>query len=129
MSSYSRMRRVNSIVLHVLAEAVERLKDPRLEMVSITGVDTAPNLRRATVFFSTLDLDRADETKAALESAAPRLRKLLGDEVRMKYTPALEFELDQGVAGVVQKGGTGGVLHAHGVNDVVGASREGRHVV
>ena len=99
MSSYSRMRRVNSIVLHVLAEEVERLKDPRLEMVSITGVDTAPNLRRATVFFSTLDLGRADETKAALESAAPRLRKLLGDEVRMKYTPALEFELDQGVAG------------------------------
>ena len=93
------MRRVNSIVLHVLAEEVERLKDPRLEMVSITGVDTAPNLRKATVFFSTLDLDRADETKAALESAAPRLRKLLGDEVRMKYTPALEFELDQGVAG------------------------------
>ena len=99
MSSYSRMRRVNSIVLHVLAEEVERLKDPRLEMVSITGVETAPNLRRATVFFSTLDLDRADETKAGLEAAAPRLRKILGDEVRMKYTPALEFELDRGVAG------------------------------
>lgn len=99
MGSYSRMRRVNSIVMQVLAAEVERLKDPRLEMVSITGVETAPNLRNAVVFFSTLDLDRADETKAALRSAAPRLRKLLGDEVRMKYTPALEFELDQGVAG------------------------------
>jgi ribosome-binding factor A len=93
------MRRVNSIVLHVLAEEVERLKDPRLEMVSITGVDTAPNLRRAVVYFSTLDLDRAEETRAALRSAAPRLRKLLGDEVRMKYTPSLEFELDRGIAG------------------------------
>lgn len=99
MSSYSRMRRVNSIILQVLASEVEVLKDPRLGMVSLTGVDTAPNLRRATVYFSTLDLDQSGETKAALESAAPRLRKILGDEVRMKYTPALEFELDRGVAG------------------------------
>lgn len=99
MGEYSRMRRVNSIVMQVLANEVERLKDPRLEMVSITGVDTAPNLRRATVFFSLLDLDRADDAKAGLVSAGPRLRKILGDEIRMKYTPALEFELDQGVAG------------------------------
>lgn len=99
MASYSRMKRVNSIVLHVLATEVEKLKDPRLGMVSITGVDTAPNLRTAIVYFSTLELDKADETGEALRSAASRLRKILGDEVRMKYTPALEFELDQGVAG------------------------------
>lgn len=99
MGDYSRMRRVNSIVLQVLAGELERLKDPRLEMVSITGVETAPNLRRAMVYFSLLDLSKADDAKAGLDSAAPRLRKLLGDEIRMKYTPALEFELDQGVAG------------------------------
>lgn len=99
MGDYPRMRRVNSIVMQVLAAEVERLKDPRLEMVSITGVDTAPNLRRATVFFSLLELDKADDAMAGLRSAGPRLRKLLGDEVRMKYTPALEFELDQGVVG------------------------------
>lgn len=91
------MQRVNSIVRQVLAEEVEKLKDPRLGMVSITGVETAPNLRRATVYFSTLDLDEADETKAALVSAAPRLRRILGEQVRLKYIPALEFELDQGV--------------------------------
>lgn len=99
MSDYSRMQRVNSIIQHLLADEVEKLKDPRLGIVSITGVETAPNLRRATVYFSTLNLDDADETRAALESAAPRLRRILGQEVRLKYTPALEFELDQGVAG------------------------------
>ena len=96
--SFNRMRRVNSIVQQVLADEVERLKDPRLEMVSITGVETAPNLRHATVYFSSLDLSRAEETRDALESAAPRLRRVLGREVRLKYTPALSFELDSGIA-------------------------------
>lgn len=96
--SFNRMRRVNSIIQQVLADEVERLKDPRLELVSITGVETAPNLRRATVFFSSLDLEKADETREALESAGPRLRRALGREVRLKYTPALSFELDSGIA-------------------------------
>ena len=93
------MLRVNSIVHEVLADEVELLKDPRLGMVTITGVDTAPNLRRATVYFSTLDLAEADGAKEALESAAPRLRRALGSQVRLKYTPALEFAVDTGVSG------------------------------
>lgn len=96
--SFNRMRRVNSILRQVLADEVEHLKDPRLEMISITGVETAPDLRHATVYFSSLDLARADETRDALESAAPRLRRAMGREVRLKYTPALSFELDSGIA-------------------------------
>jgi ribosome-binding factor A len=92
-----RMRRVNSIVHEVIAEEVEMLKDPRLDLVTITGVETAPNLRRATVFYSTLDPDQSEEAGIALDSAAPRLQRALGRQVRMKYTPALQFELDQGV--------------------------------
>lgn len=99
MSDSPRMRRVDSIVRQVLAEEVELLKDPRLELVTITGVQTAPNLRRATVYFSTLDLDAAPEAQRALEAAGPRLRRALGSQVRMKYTPALEFEVDSGVTG------------------------------
>ena len=94
-----RMRRVNSIVHEVLADHIERLKDPRLSMATITGVDTAPNLRRATVYFSMVDLDTAESAKEALQAAAPRLRHALGNEVRMKYTPALEFEVDPAVSG------------------------------
>lgn len=96
--SYSRMRRVNSILRQVIAEELEVLKDPRLEMVTVTGVETAPNLRHAVVYFSTLDLDDAEVVQTALETAAPRLRRAVGSQVRMKYTPALSFELDQGVA-------------------------------
>jgi len=95
--SYSRMRRVNSIIHQVLAGQVELLKDPRLEFVSVTGVETTPNLRRSTVYFSTLEPDAADDAKAGLEAAAPRLRRILGREVRMKYTPELEFRLDHGI--------------------------------
>ncbi len=95
--SYSRMRRVNSIIRHVLAEHVEELKDPRLGLVSITGVATAPNLRNAVVYISTLDPEHAEETLEALRAAAPRLRHQLGREVRLKYTPALTFEVDRGI--------------------------------
>lgn len=96
--SFSRMRRVNSIIRQVLAEQVELLKDPRLGIVSITGVETAPNLRHATVYFSTLDPSESEETQAALDAAAPRLRRVLGSEVRLKYTPALEFRPDHGIS-------------------------------
>lgn len=89
---------MDSILHQVIAEEVERLKDPRLGLCSITGVRTAPDLRHATVYFSTLDLEDADRTRQALEAAAPRLRRAIGAQVRMKYTPALTFELDEGVA-------------------------------
>lgn len=94
-----RMRRVNSVVRQVLAEEVEILKDPRLTLVTITDVETAPNLRHAMVYYSTLEADAVEGAREALRSAAPRLRRALGRQVRLKYTPALEFELDEGVAG------------------------------
>ncbi len=96
---FSRMERVNSIIKHVLAQEVELLKDPRLELVTITGVETQPNLRNATVFFSMVDLEESEPARAALESAAARLRRALGAQVRLKFTPVLHFELDQGIAG------------------------------
>lgn len=95
--NFSRMERVNSIIKQVIAEEVEELKDPRLELVTITGVETHPNLRDATIFFSCIELEHADDAHAALEKAGPRLRHSLGSQVRMKYTPALHFELDSGV--------------------------------
>lgn len=97
-ASFSRMRRVNSIVRQVVAEQVELLKDPRLGIVSITGVDTSPNLRHAIVYFSCLDPAETADSQQALDAATPRLRRVLGEEVRMKYTPALEFRPDHGIA-------------------------------
>jgi ribosome-binding factor A len=95
--SYPRSRRLNAIVQEVLAEEVERLTDPRLAMVTVTGVSVAPDMRQATVFFSTLDLSDLRQAQAGLRAAAPRLRSAIGREVRIKFTPQLQFVPDQGV--------------------------------
>ena len=94
-----RMRKVNSTLREVLADEIIRLSDSRLEMVSITGVDTAPNLRRATVYIDVLASDAASGALEALQGAATRLQSVIGHQVRMKYTPTLEFAVDPGVVG------------------------------
>lgn len=94
-----RMRKVNSTLREVLADEIIRLSDSRLEMVSITGVDTAPNLRRATVYIDVLASDAASGALEALQGAAIRLQSVIGHQVRMKYTPTLEFAVDPGVVG------------------------------
>lgn len=95
--SYPRARRVNAIVHEVVAEEIERLTDPRLAMVTVTAVSVAPDMRRATVFFSSFDLSQLDQAQAGLRAAAPRLRAAIGREVRIKFTPVLDFVPDQGV--------------------------------
>jgi len=93
-----RMRKINSSVHHVIASEVEDLKDPRLGFVTITGVETAPNLRTARVFYSVLGpAEQQSATQAALDSAAPRLSRAIGLSIRMKYTPTLRFEVDQAI--------------------------------
>lgn len=92
-----RMLRVNSIIREVLAEEIERMSDSRLEFVSVTAVDTMANLRQATVYIDVLGEDDQEDALRALRGAAKRLQSVLGSQVRMKYTPALEFEIDPGV--------------------------------
>jgi ribosome-binding factor A len=92
------MLKVNSTLREVLAEEVERMSDSRLEMVSITGVETSPNLRHAVVYIDVLGNDASDAL-AALQRASHRLQSVIGRQVRMKYTPVLEFAVDPGVSG------------------------------
>jgi len=95
--SYPRSRRVNAIIQEVLAEEIERLTDPRLGFVTVTGVDASPDMRHATVFVSTVDISQIDDSLKGLAAAAPRLRAALGKEIRTKYTPELDFKADTGV--------------------------------
>lgn len=95
--SFPRTRRVNAIIQEVLAEEVERLTDPRLGLVSITGVEVSPDMRRAIVFVSALDQEQLEETLRGLRAATPRLRAALGRQVHIKYTPELEFKPDEGI--------------------------------
>ena len=94
----SRMRKVDELIREVLADEVGLLKDPRIGFVTVTGVETSPDLRRATVFYSVLGSDEErTATAAALEHAAPHLQARLGRQVRIKYTPVLEFRVDPSI--------------------------------
>ena len=94
-----RMLKVNSVLREVLAEEIERMNDERLEMVSVTGVDTAPNLRHATVYVDVLAVEAHQPALDALNRAAKRLQSAIARQVRLKYTPTLDFAMDPGVVG------------------------------
>src|SRR5215472_12394078 len=90
-----RMRRVNESVWQVLADAVPELKDPRIGLITVTGVDTAPDLTHATVYVSVLGSSRKQkEALRGLEKAHGVLQSRLARELRMKRTPQLTFEYD-----------------------------------
>ena len=108
---YPRMARVNEVVREAIGDELERLSDPRLGLVTVTGVDVSADLRQATVYYSALG--RADKrgagvvpklepeqrvsTQAALEAAAPYIRATLGRQVRLKYTPEITFREDPSI--------------------------------
>jgi ribosome-binding factor A len=93
-----RMRRVNELLHEVIADEVARLKDPGLGFVTITGVDTAPDLRAARVYYTVLgDDEQRQRTQAALERASSKIRAATGDQVRLKYLPSLGFEYDESI--------------------------------
>src|SRR2546428_5108396 len=90
-----RMRRVNHLVQEVLAEAVPELKDPRIGLITITGVETSTDLRHARVFVSVLGGEkRRRASLEGLEAAHGLLQARLGRELTLKRTPQLTFEYD-----------------------------------
>lgn len=90
-----RQRRINEALREVIAEAVQRdLSDPRLSMVTITGVRASEDMSVATVFWTVLDADRRDAAAAALSSAAGVLQGRVGREIRTRNTPQLRFQHD-----------------------------------
>ena len=97
----SRPERVAEEFREVLAEEIPRLKDPRVGFITVTRVEVTPDLRKATVFYTVLGQDRDHRrTRAGLISAKAHLRTVLGHQVRLKFTPDLEFEEDVGLAQV-----------------------------
>jgi ribosome-binding factor A len=98
MSRGRYLRKVNEALHHVVAEEVERLKDPGLGFVTITDVETSPDLRSARVYYSVLgDEAQHRDTAAALLRAAPRIRAVVGRQVRMKFLPELHFTPDDAI--------------------------------
>jgi ribosome-binding factor A len=98
MTGRARPSRVSEEFREILAEEIPRLKDPRVGFVTVVGVRVTPDLRRARVFYTTMGDERARRaTAAALRSARGHLRKVIGDQVRMKVLADLEFEEDESV--------------------------------
>jgi ribosome-binding factor A len=95
-SPYPRTARVNQVLREVVADALERQSDidDRLRLITVTSVDTTPDLRRATVYLSSLSDDAAE----ALAAQRVALQRQIGREVRLKRTPLLEFAPDPAVA-------------------------------
>jgi ribosome-binding factor A len=90
-----RMRRVNEALREVLSEGIGSLKDPRIGFVTVTGVETSPDLRHATVYVSVLGSEKKrDATIAGLESSHGVLQSRVNRELRLKRTPQLTFEYD-----------------------------------
>jgi ribosome-binding factor A len=92
-------RRVSELVHIRLSNLLERkIKDPRLDMVTITDVVVTPDAARADVYFSALGGEEAQEdAQEGLESAAGYLRRELGRELRLRNIPELVFHYDRSV--------------------------------
>ena len=94
-----RMRRVNEAVREVVSARIAAgLRDPRIGFVTVTAVETSPDLRQARVWVSVLG---SEEERAAslegLESAHGVLQQAVASELRMKRTPTLQFVFDESI--------------------------------
>ena len=97
--SSNRIERINDEIRRELSELLRSVKDPRVQktMVSVTRVQTTPDLHYAKVFFSVLDKDQAKETLKGLKSAGGWLRRELGAKLQLRYTPELVWEEDTSI--------------------------------
>jgi ribosome-binding factor A len=93
------MRRVNEVLREVLGGAISTdLQDPRIGFVTVTAVDTSPDLRHADVHVSVLGSDaEKEETLAGLRSSHAVLQRAVSTQLRLKRTPTLSFLYDDSV--------------------------------
>jgi ribosome-binding factor A len=93
-----RMRRVNESLRKVLADGVERLGDPSIGFVTVTGVRATTDFSQAVVYVSVLGSEkRRTRSLAALERAHGVLQQRIARELRLRRTPQLIFQYDETV--------------------------------
>lgn len=95
----NRIGRINEEIQRELAELLRELKDPRVHktMLSITHVETTPDLRYAKIFVSLLEKEYTKETLAGLKSSSGYLRRELGRSLQLRYTPELQWQADDSI--------------------------------
>ena len=109
---YPRSARVNEILREVISDVLVRIADvdERLGFLTVTGVDTTPDMRQAMVFFDSL----SDVAHAALEEHRSQVQASVNAQTRLKRTPKLSFMADPAVASgsAVEE-----ILRRHGNDD------------
>ena len=95
----NRIGRINEEIQKELASLLRAVKDPRVQdtMISITHVETTPDLRYAKVYVSFLQEDKAADAMKGLKSAGGWLRRQLGSALQLRYTPELVWALDDSI--------------------------------
>ena len=95
----NRIATINDEIQKELSALLRNVKDPRVQdvMISITRVETTPDLRYTKVYVSFLQEDKANEAMKGLKSAAGFLRRQLGSNLRLRYAPEIVWTLDDSI--------------------------------
>ena len=95
----NRINRINEEIQKELSSLLRNVKDPRVQdtMISITRVETTPDLRYTKVYVSFLQEDRVKDAMAGLKSAAGFLRRQLGSNLKLRYSPEIVWALDDSI--------------------------------
>jgi len=95
----NRINRINEEIQKELSSLIRTLKDPRIQdtMISITRVETTPDLRFTKVYVSFLQEEKAADAMKGLKSAAGYLRRELGSALNLRHTPQIMWALDDSI--------------------------------
>ena len=97
-SHYSRSARLGELLREIVASELARLDDGRLELASVTGVETSVEVSRATVYISALDDEAAREALEALEEHRLHLKQAVARSAAVRKVPDLAFALDPSIS-------------------------------
>ena len=94
----NRIGRINEEIQRELAALIPTVKDPRVSgMISVTAVETTPDLKFAKIYVSALDKGGEEQVLRGLKSASGYLRRELGRSLNLRYTPELTFVRDDSI--------------------------------
>ena len=95
----NRINRINEEIQKSLSDALRTVKDPRVSgtMISITRVETTPDLRYTKVYVSFLQNEKAEGAMKGLKSAGGYLRREVASDLKLRYTPELMWALDDSI--------------------------------
>ena len=96
--SPKRARRIGDLIHHRLAELLQRgISDPRLEKISLTGVEVSVDLGQAKIFYTVLDEADLPDVQMALNKASGYCRHLLAQTTALRFIPQLHFVYDESI--------------------------------